>query len=434
MPIPAGIIVGWPATVASIPAGWIRETAIDDKHIRGAAAASDSDLVTSFGQATHVHTEGGHTPVQNSHTHNGSTATTTGSTVYATGGANSLALNTHNHAAATSDGTTATNQSATATLNTASNDPPRRNVIWIRSDGTPTDLPDGCYAFFDSDTLPTLWARSEGNNFLKGAAAAADGTGTGGSSNSHTHTESGSHTHIQDAHSHTGNSAANDSPALGSGAGTAAGDPHFHSLTYDSVTATNNASSISVNAGDGQPVFKKLNIIKNNTGGGSTPDQVILIWNGAHGAIPANFARYTAMDDFFCKGCNANGEVGTTGGAAQHSHTGTCSTTSPAHTHTITAGSADLAVTRGAGTAGAATAGHTHTWNVTNTTQTHQGAAITLANNTSETNYPPYVKIIFVKFTQPAAGGGFIRRPGYYGEYNLDSLNSGTYGWLLPKN
>ena len=433
MPIPAGIIVGWPSTVASIPAGWVRETSIDTKYVRGAAAGGDSDL-TGFGATTHVHTEAGHVPVQNSHTHNVATTAESGSRNYNIAGFNVIAIALHNHGSTASDPETATNNSGTATLNTASNDPPFRKVIWIRSDGTPTGLPDGCYAFFDSDTLPSSWARSEGNNFLKGADAAGSGTGVGGASDSHLHTESGTHSHSQNSHTHTGTSAANDTNANGSGAGTAAADGHIHTYTLNATTATNNASSISLGTSDGQPVFKKLNIIKNNTGGSSTPDQVILIWNSTNGSIPTDYARYTAMDDFFCKGCNANGEVATTGGAAAHNHTGTCTTTSPTHTHTITAAAADTAVTAGSGTAGAATTGHTHTWTISSTTITHQNQALTINNNTSETNYPEYVKIIFVKFTEPpVVVGGGARRPGYYGEYNLDSLNSGTYGWLLPR-
>jgi hypothetical protein len=402
--VAANICVPWPSTVASIPAGWSRETSLDSKFVRGAAAGADSDLVSSFGQATHTHTESGHTPVQNSHVHSVSSNANTGSTTYNTGGSNALA-GSHSHAAADSDATTATNNSATITVNTASNDPPYRKVIWIKSDGTPTGFPNGCYAFFDSDTLPTSWTRSEGNKFLLGAAAGADGTGTGGSSDAHSHTESGTHTHTQNAHTHTGTSSASAATLIGGSSSTAAADGHHHAITLASATGTNNASSISVNNGDAQPPFYKLNIISNGTGGTDWPNSLIALYLGTNASIPANWARYTAMDGNFLKGCNANGEVAATGGGSQHSHTGTCTTTSPTHNHTASAAGADLAVGRGTGTAGVATVGHTHTWTSLTSTITHQGAAFTLNNNTSETNFPVYQKVIFVKWTAPAAGG-----------------------------
>jgi len=395
--VPNNIAVAWPSTAASIPANWTRETSLDTKHIRGAAAGADSDLVSALGATTVTHTEpGSHTPIQNSHVHDVSSSTGIGSTAYNSGVAtNTLAADTHSHSSLDSDPTTGTNQSKTITISAANNDPPFRKVIWIKSNGVPTGIPNGAYAFFDSDSLPGSWTRAEADNFLKGADAAGDGTGTGGTLNC-TPTESGTHTHIQDAHTHTGTSSASAASVLGGGTGLAAGDGHHHPYTLDSATAVNNASSVSFGATNHEPTFKKLNIILNGTGANSLPTGVIALYLGTNGSIPTDWSRFTTMDDQFLKGCNANGQVGNTGGSASHTHTATCSTTSNAHTHTLTAGGADIALGKGVGTAGAATLGHTHTWTIVSSTITHQNASLTISTDAA---FPLYQKIIFVKFT-----------------------------------
>jgi hypothetical protein len=396
------ICVAWPSTAASIPAGWTRETSLDTKHIRGASAGADADLVSSLGQATHTHTESGHTPVQNSHVHSVSAGSGTGGSTYNSAGSNNLTSVNHTHAAADSDSTTATNNSATITIASANNDPPYRKVIWIKPSGAPTGIPNGAYAFFSSDTLPASWTRQESDNFLKGADAAGDGTGTGGSA-THTHSESGTHTHTQNAHTHTGISATNNASLVGGNSTQAAADGHVHTYTLDSTTATNNASSTTVNSTDGQPMYRRLNVIKNETGVADLPEGVIAIYTGSNASIPASWTRCTTFDDFFVKACSADGEALTTGGSSTHTHTGTCATTSAAHNHTSTVNTADTTAGRGSGIdTTVATTTHTHTWTVSSPTITNQDTAISLNANSSETNYPVYAKVIFVQYSAPS--------------------------------
>lgn len=404
--VASNICCAWPSTVASIPSGWSRETSLDDRYVRGAAAGADSDLVTSFGQATHTHTESGsHANTANSHSHSVSGGNNTGTSNYNTGGSNSL-IGLHTHDTSSSAGVVVTVNTATISIGTASNDPPYRKVIWIKSDGTPTGFPNGSYAWFSSDTLPSSWTRVEGNNFLLGASAGADGTGTGGSSNSHSHAESGSHTHTQTSHGsgHNASSSVGSAAVIGGSTSLAAADQHAHALTFEATLATCNASTVTIGTADGQPPWYKLNTISNGTGGVSFPDQIIAIYLGTNGSIPSNWARYSAMDDNFLKSANANGEIGSTGGGSAHNHSGSCATTGPSHNHTVTGGGADLTVGKGNNaTASVASTNHTHVWTSIAATITFQDASITINNNTSETNFPLYQKVIFVKWTEPAA-------------------------------
>jgi len=413
MAVAANVTIGWPSTVASIPAGWVRVTDLDTKYVRGAAAAADADLTSSFGAASHDHSSPSHTPLQDAHTHLVSAGSGTGTTAYNTGGSNSIAANTHTHGSLASNPTTATNQGVAITVNTASNDPPFRKVIWIASDGTPSGMPSGSYGFFDSDTLPSNWTRVEGNNFLKGADAAGDGTGTGGSSDSHSHT-SPAHTHNQNAHTHTGTSQVNNGSVVGGGSSLASADMHIHTYTLDSATATNNSVTTTIGTSDGQPVFKKLNIIRNDNFGNDMPDSFIAIWGGTNASIPSSWSRVTAMDDYFIKGCSADSQTYTSGGSSQHNHTGSdCQPTQTSHGHTSTVAAGDLTVSRGVGTSGASTIGHTHVWTVSVTVATNQSTSVTINNNTSESAYPVYGKVIFIKFSS-----------------TITAVNTGLLGYL----
>src|SRR5689334_4283668 len=171
MAVPANICVAWPSTVASIPAGWSRETTLDSRYILGAAAGADADLTTDRGSTTHTHTSPSHTPTQNSHTH-AFQATGDADTSIVTGTIGGVAADViHRHDPVNSDPTTATNNGIAITVDATSNDLAYVEVIWIKSDGTPTVLPSGCVAFFASDSLPAGWSRVHGDRYLKGATA-----------------------------------------------------------------------------------------------------------------------------------------------------------------------------------------------------------------------------------------------------------------------
>lgn len=407
--IASGIIIAWPSTAASIPSGWVRETNLDAKYIRGADASGDADLTSVFGSDTHTHTSPSHTPTQNSHTHVVSDGGVIGGSLVAGSGAPAklMAPASHQHVDFDSAAATATNQGVAITVDATSNDPPYKKVIFIKSGGTPTTIPNNAYAFFESDTLPAGWSRIGGDTYLKGADAAGDGGATGGNS-SHSHT-SPAHNHPQNAHSHgiiqsglvdvvtNRRSTTGTSYALGN---------HTHSVKSDSQTATNADVTTTIGTTAAEPVYKKLNCILNGNAAGDLPNSIIALWGGANSAIPTNWARYTSMDTYFHKGANADGESNvTTGGSTQHNHTASdCQPAQVDHSH----GWLDFGSTAGTAALGTgisiSAASHSHSWFEGGSTQaTNNAIGVTINNCASEAAYPKHAKVIFVQFTTPLA-------------------------------
>lgn len=402
--VPADILFAWPNSVATIPTGYTRETSLDTKYVLGADASGDGGA--TGGQTTHTHSVTDHTHTSAA-THNhtvGSLGGNTGqNTPFGTGAASS---STHTHTGGTSGSTSATVSTDSITLAAESNDPPYTEVIWIKSNGT-NDVPSSAWAFYDDASLPTNWAIQNGNKFLKGAAASGDGGSTGGSLDSHSHTESGTHTHTQAAHTHTG---FNSGTAVGSanygGTGAAfSARLHTHSISFVSGgSGSTGSAQVTTQNSDGQPPFYKLAVIENQTGGDDLPTGVIGVWLGTAASIPEGWERVTAMDTYFLKGAANTGEIGNTGGADQHTHTADAHTHT-GYTHTHTANTTDNTTKPGGQTVGPAQAaanGHGHSKTVSSETPTYNNTVVTIANNTSQTNYPEYVKGIFIKYTGSA--------------------------------
>lgn len=410
MAVPSGVICLWPSTVASIPAGWTRETALDARYIRGAAAAADADLVTDLGNTTHTHTSPGHTPTQPTHIHPVSGAEFTplerdkGPMPFNLEPVASI----HSHAQKDSDSFAATTQSATITVDAASNDLAFVEAIYIKSDGTPVGIPVGAYAMFASDSLPSLWVRVHGDRYPKGAAAGLDGGGVGGS-NTHLHTSPG-HTHVANAHQGTGttfaSSGATNNIHIPDVVDYSTG-PHTHTYTFIAKTQTIQSVTITIASGNGEPTFKKLNIIRNDNASADLPTSIIALWGGSHSGIPAGWARFTSMDDKFLKGAAANGESDvTTGGGTQHLHTASsCAPVVDSHNHTGLTGVASSPTTLATdvNTPGSNARGaqdnHVHTWSIgLDGGLTHNAVAVTIDNSTAEAAFPKYRRVIFINF------------------------------------
>jgi len=435
MAVPLNVCVAWPSTVASIPAGWSRETALDSRYILGAAAGADTDLVTDRGNLTHSHTSPAHTPTQNSHTHTFHVDSNhVDSTIVAGGVGSSGPAGNHGHSFdATSSSTTATNNSVTITVDAVSNDLSYQEVIWIKSDGTPLALPSGCIAFFESDSLPSGWSRVNGDTYLKGAGTGANGGATGGS-NSHSHT-SPAHTHTQNSHTHTGTSTGADSaqPGKGVGANIIASLLHTHAMTFAATTGTNQSVTTTINSGNGEPPFKKLNIVQ--TGGNSLPSNIIALWLGANAAIPADWSRYSGMDSKWLKGAASNGESGvTTGGSSQHTHTASdCQPIQDAHSHVATS-SPSTATTTADGTVANTFAadGHNHTsWDVSSDTPTNNAVSVTIDQCSVDAALPKHRTVIYIQFTGTAPPG---RTSGVWTSYHLGLFDTGDpEAQILPE-
>lgn len=410
MAIPANIIIGWPSTAASIPSGWTRETALDGRYIVGAAASAAADLSTDRGSSSHTHTSPSHTPIQNSHTHLFYTLGNDASPTQAfTSGTNVFIVSsTHSHDVATSLGATAVNDPVSITVDATSNDLAYALVIWIKSNGTPTQLPLGCVALFASDALPAGWTRVFADRYLKGAAAGGDG-GTTGGSNTHNHT-SPAHTHTQQPHSH---GATTSSTATGistrkntTSAVNVSGALHTHSVSLNATTGTNQAETTVIASSNHEPPYKKLNIIQSSAA--DLPLNIIALWGGADGnSIPDGWDRFTSMDGKWHKGANIDGESNsTTGGSSQHNHTASdCAPVIDPHSHTGTDGGAS-AVTAAVSSSGAARAAkttHTHSgWIGDPADSTNNPCSVTIDNCAAEAAYPPYRTVIFIQYTNSA--------------------------------
>jgi len=413
MPVPSGVICLWPGLAADVGvgalAGWTRETALDARYIRGAPAAGDADLATDRGNTTHTHTSPAHTPTQPTHFHE-VTALSFTPLERSMSAPTEAVSEIHSHALANSNASAATTQSFTITVDAASNDLAFIEAIFIKSDGTPVGIPVGAYAMFASDSLPSLWVRVHGDRFPKGAAAAGDGGGTGGA-NSHAHTTP-NHTHIANAHQGSGTTGASsgltDAIEAVDVADYATG-AHTHTYNLIAKTQTINAQAITIASGDGQPTFKKLNVVRNDNAAADLPTSIIALWGGTHLDIPFGWTRFTSMDDKFLKGAAADGQSDVdTGGGTQHLHTATdCAPTVVTHNHSgltnMASSSTTLATdvnSPGSGRRGAA-ANHVHTATIgfdTGGDNQHLPVAVTIDNSAAEASWPKHRHVIFIQF------------------------------------
>jgi len=406
---PAGVIVGWPGTEASIPSGWSRLTDFDGFFLKSVPNNSTNPGTATSTATTHTHTSPTHNHTQDAHSHTGNAASGAPSATvnkHTAGGDSLLSTDTHTHTVPNSSSDTATNQTTAATLSSTSNDPPFSEVIWIQSNGT-TDIPDTAIAFFNSASLPTGWDAVSPGKFFKGAVAASD-PGVDGGADSHTHTSS--HNHTQDAHGHTSASSGTDTPGNDQGTSNPANSAtaHAHSITWATTVATNQAADGNVATVTYLPPYYALVGVQNTSGSPDLPDNIIAVWRGSLADIPANWVLADGTNDtpnlldrFVMSTSTAN--LGNTGGSQGHSHTATAHThTQDSHTHALTLEDPSLTAqkrTNQNGGPGGSNAAHTHSATSAGATATNQDATITV-DNTSDTR-PPFVEVAFIQY-QPA--------------------------------
>lgn len=413
--IPAGIIVMWPDTDASIPAGWTRTTALDAKYPKGVPDAFTQPGSTG-GAATHTHTTPGHThDTSHIHTTAATTAAATGTISSSDGAAGTTAsLSTHTHSRPATNSATVESGSASPGASSTGNDPARLEVIFAQSDGTPLGVPDGALAL-TNDVALSGWTdyANAADRFLKGAAAAGNGGATAASAaDSHTHSVD-AHTHTGTSHSHTssntGTFAANRSLFAGPNAVSWA-TTHSHPINVAASTSQSLSSGSGGTSGgaaaDMRPPFRNLRVKENTSGGIDLPVGLICIWRGSIGSVPENWQ--------LCDGTNgtpdmfgryprgATSGIGDAGGSLDpHTHTSpTHDHTTSGHSHTsttgVSTGSANVSATA---TVVVATATHTHA--LTNTDSTTptvaQTSSGTLSSTTSE---PPHEEVAFIQMVQ----------------------------------
>ncbi len=400
---PAGIIMAYASGTA--PNGWSRDTALNGKYLKAVSAGEEPG--TAGGYPTHSHNVPAHTHVQDSHTHTG---TTSGGDSSSKSGdvVKDLIGKNHTHPV-TVTATPVTNQGAYLVLDSVVNDPPNKEVVWMRSAGA-ADLPSGALAFWPTaDSPPGGWSEAASYNtfFLKGATGANPGADGGVATHTHAVVPA-SHTHRQYAHNHWASAAAS-TPRHG-GALNAPGEwvkyNHTHEAYINGATATNTAAEVTVDAVASEPPFKRLKLIQNDSGAGSLPTGVIVAWRGALADIPAGWEVYGGVADAFVKV-----GAGASGGSLVHTHTSLPHThLQSSHGHTGVTNRAPDAYTQWYSpyTYSAARSSHTHTVTLAGTLATNQATALTIDNNAD--TQPPYLEVAFIRYTGVGGGGGGASR------------------------
>lgn len=429
MSVPSGVICAWVGTNASIPTGWNRATAYDARYVQqiassntapGSTGGSTSHSHNANCGATHCHSYSAHT-----HSSWGNVCSNTCIVCpFCTTPRQSVSPKTHSHTG--SDGgasasSTATDGSTTWTSLTA--EPPFLQIIFIKSNGTPSGLPNNALALFNG-AAPSGWSEhvNSRNRIWKGMTAGGDGGGTGGTGDSHTHAYA-SHTHGRSGtHTHTVTfgTPVGGTNACGGVSGThcrvVATLSHTHASATSGATGyggtTTCAATDASGSGDVTPPWQKMLGIQNTSGSDSLPVNLICIWDGVLTSIPIGWILCDGTSGTpnlsqgkFVRGANGAGEVGNVGGAATHGH-GSGShlhADSGTHTHTnpsATGATSATVATHGCCTGLASAGSHTHPDSgSSNTATTPSTAARTMTVAANTDNNPTWTGVAYIQLS-----------------------------------
>lgn len=417
VPIDSGVICLWTGTNASIPSGWSRETALDAKYVKGSAAATNPG--TTGGALTHSHTTTGHVHTA-AHTHTvPNSPAASGSTNRDAGSVRPISTHTHVSNPATANPATSLTSGSPST-DAINHEPAYYEVIYIKSDGTPSGFPNSAVVLWnDSTQVPTGWGLTDGgggrpdmrNKFIKGAAAAGDGGGTGGA-DTHTHTVAShdhgtnfSHAHPDVTSSQTASSLPG-GPVSGANAQTAT-QTHTHALTIgNQATDTITANTDTAQSTDHKPAYTSEAFIQNTSGDKDIHIGMIALWIGTLATIPPPWSLCDGTNgtpdlrDKFVRGANTLGDIGGTGGSATHGHTATGHTHAVAsHAHTVAA-AAGAQSNETAGATAVSTGAHTHpAWSDTGASSFTSGNTAPTVNNYTDTQ-PPFYTVAFIQLVK----------------------------------
>lgn len=415
MAIPAGVILIWPSTHASIPTGWERETTLDDKFPK---AWGDSVAPNQTGGSnTHTHA-GGHTHTLTAHAHTVA-YNSVGDTPSANGG--SWISSAHNHASSNTNTTSGGGLQSNGSWASSNNEPPYYTVIFVKPSGVVAPLPAGICAHYYGSSAPILWNFCDGTNstpdlrnkYLKGAATGAD-AGTTGGATSHLHTIT--HTHTANSHAHTGTTGG----VIDSYGGREDGGVHFsaqvshtHPVTLD-ATVDNIANYTKTDAGGDtvEPAYKKLGVIKATVG--TARKGIVGLWLGSIASIPVNWVLCDGnndtydMRDKFVKIGTALTNNNETGGANTHTHSAVSHTHSPSSAHTHTGSTANTTSNQndGNGSEGVVYSPHTHSL----ASVSSVSSSYSTDNITADTvnNEPAYRTAAYIQLNKVDLGGSFL--------------------------
>ncbi len=421
MILPSGIIVIWPSTNASIPAGFTCVTALDGNYAKGAHDTSSQNV--SGGSATHSHTSSAHSHALNDHQHTYTTDTVgNGSGQTQGGGHDYQAMDgSHYHTGTTGSISGGGLSSVTSAYDSVANDPPFTSVIFIESQGAAA--PTGIIALFANASIPIGWNFCDGTNstpdlrnqYLKGATTNGDGGATGGLYTNihplvHTHSAS-SHSHASDTTSTPAGSWVRRDSNPGSNTDMI-NYTHTHTNTVASATQNIAAGNPTVTTAETvEPLYKKLLAVQKST----TPDAgskgLIGLWLGSAASIPAGWVVCDGtngtpdMRDYHVKIAHDTSEIGNTGGSNTHTHASQAHShsSSGSHVHSVT--SPTISNEQEVGSGYHVIPSHGHSFNTDPVTATYASANTTAD---SASNEPPFLTTLFIQLNSIAGGGALI--------------------------
>lgn len=414
----ADIIIPWSGNHASIPAGWARYTALDNKFPKASGAESAE---ATGGATTHTHTSPNHTHALNAHTHSFITSAYNGSAGNTDGGTN-LSRKEHTHSGtsgAISGGTTAV---TAVTYGSASSNPPNFELIFIKS--VIKSIPADGIVMWDQTSAPnnTNYKVTDGNNstvslngkYLKSADTSGNSGGTGGGT---TNTHDISHTHTTNTHTQASSTSGGSSSITGQtndSAGTESKD-HTHLASFGASTQAINANADSlVTAETVEPAYYKLMAYQNKAGATqSMPLKSIVMSIDA--TLPGGYKICDGnngtpnLTDKFVKITTSSGEIGNTGGSNTHVHASQnhTHTSTGGHTHGVTTGNSSGTGFNKVGSGVSDVPAHPHTHDASTSGSSSSSYATGATSADSSSNQPEYVILKYIQKISES-GGGFL--------------------------
>ena len=410
------VIIIWPSTHASIPAGYARETSLDTKYPKATANAVNPNV--TGGNNSHSHTSPSHSHTAISHNHTGATNGYDDERSGTDGNNDEITTDAHSHTYNIT-GLSGGALTDAITYASVSAEPPYYKVIFIKALASKM-IPTSAVIYWGSTTLPTNFNLCDGgggrpdlrNKYLKGADALGDSGATGGAFN---HEHSINHTHTGVSHTHSGDSNYANAD-YDSGGSTTCTSAHSHVIYLNANTAEA-GSAYTGNAGiteTVEPAYKKVLAIQNN-GGGKAMKGAIALWLGTLANVPKNWQLCNGtngtpdMRDKFLKCANAGTEIGDTGGSNTHLHASSNSHTHTASgTHTHSSGATSTFNANMGGGFGSNGISRTHNHEVTSVSNNTSSWNSTTVTSDSSDNQPDFRTVAYIQLMKIAGGAPLL--------------------------
>lgn len=338
--VPVQLVLAWPGTAGTIPNGWLRVTDLDGYYPRGATTALAPSA--TGGVASHSHTSPSHRHALPAHLHVNDPASTASSGVSTTtdrfnGAGYSTVNQSHSHTLPRTTGEAPVSYSGYTApgTTTTNNQPPTREVIWIRSDGSATVYPIGVLGWSAQAVSGWVTDTASASRFLRGAAAAGNGGASYGSA-THTHTVN-SHTHTGAYHDHPNFTTGLSGPAATSEGNGGSGTPrwlprHTHpgNVVANDDAVPNAATGGVTGSAGSEPPHRRLRVLRNTMGGIQT--RIIGLFTGAIADLDPSLTYCNGaggtpdMRTWFARDAGT-ASINSTAGSSTHTHS------TPAHGH-----------------------------------------------------------------------------------------------------